>query len=334
MPTPPRLPKLPSLSSALCLQDSGWLDVGAGHRIAWSRHGTPDGMPAVVLHGGPGSGSSTRHLEFFDLARWQVVLFDQRGCGRSTPLGGIAHNTTTDVVGDIEALRQHLGIARWLVVGGSWGATLALTYALRHGQHCLGLLLRGTFLGQQADIDWFVDGARAVRPAAYAAFAEGQAPHALIERYAEAFRSGDAAKAHRALVRWLRWEAALEAPIEPPPDGPDVPAPGTPEADRLLARGRIQTHYLRQRCFLKDSELIEGARGLGHLPGVLLHGTHDLVCRPANAEAVHAAWPGSVLHWVPGVGHAPFEPAMQSAMRQQLAHFLAHGRFAEQEATP
>ena len=163
MPTPPRLPKLPSLSSALCLQDSGWLDVGAGHRIAWSRHGTPDGMPAVVLHGGPGSGSSARNLEFFDLARWQVVLFDQRGCGRSTPLGDIAHNTTADLVDDIEALRQHLGIARWLVVGGSWGATLALTYALRHGQHCLGLLLRGTFLGQQADIDWFVDGARAVQ---------------------------------------------------------------------------------------------------------------------------------------------------------------------------
>lgn len=332
MPTSARLPEPPLPSSAPRLQDSGWLDVGAGHHIAWARYGAPEGAPAVVLHGGPGSSSSQRHLEFFDLTRWQVVLFDQRGCGRSTPLGGIAHNTTADLVADIEALRQHLGIPRWLVVGGSWGATLALAYALRHRERCLGLLLRGTFLGQQADVDWFVDGARAMRPAAYAEFAQGHAPHTLIDRYAEAFNGTDAGQACHALARWLRWEAALETPIEPPPDGPTPPAPGSADADRLRARGRIQTHYLRHRCFLDDGALVAGARMFGKLPGVLLHGTHDLVCRPANAQAVHAAWPDSVLHWVPGAGHAPFEPAMQAAMRQQLAHFLVHGRFATQEA--
>lgn len=326
---------VPSLTppSALPALHTGWLDVGRGHRIAWSRHGAPDGLPAVVLHGGPGSGSSPRHLDFFDLARWQVVLFDQRGCGRSTPLGNTAHNTTDDLVKDIDALRRHLGLTQWLVVGGSWGATLGLAYAQRHRVDCLGLLLRGTFLGHADDIAWFVHGARTARPAAYAAFAQGRPPETLIARYAADFDAADPARAHAALARWLRWEAALESPTAPTED-PPIPPAGTPEAQRLLARARIQTHYLRHHCFLADGALTEGARGLAGLPGVLLHGTADHVCRPVNAETVQAAWPGSVLHRVPEAGHAPFAPAMLAAMRHHLAHFEAHGRFAADGITP
>ncbi|WP_294638761.1 alpha/beta fold hydrolase [uncultured Aquabacterium sp.] len=313
---------------------SGWLDVGDGHRLWWSRHGTPGGHPAVVLHGGPGSGSSTRHLAFFDLTRWDVTLFDQRGCGQSEPLGCIEHNTLPHLVADVEALRRHLGLPAWLLVGGSWGATLALAYVARHRASCRGVLLRGTFLGDAADLAWFLHGARALRPETHTDFTQGQPVHTLLDQYHVAIHHGTPDQARAALRRWLSWEAALESPLQEAGPTVTLPAEGSPEAARLLARARIQTHYLLHGCFLPPDGLLAQAHALSTLPCAVLHGRQDLVCRPLNGWAVHKTWPGSVMHWVTEAGHAPFHPAMERAMRHQLAHFAECGRFAVLPHTP
>lgn len=313
---------------------SGWLDVGDGHRLWWSRHGTPGGRPAVVLHGGPGSGSSTRHLAFFDLTRWDVTLFDQRGCGRSEPPGCTEHNTLPHLVADVEALRRHLGLPAWLLVGGSWGATLALAYVACHRASCLGVLLRGAFLGDAADLAWFLHGARALRPEAHADFTLGQPAHTLLAPYHAAFHHGTPDEAQAALHRWLNWEAALAAPQHAAPASVTPPPPDSAETAGLLVRARIQTHYLLHGCFLPPGGLLAQAQALSTVPCVVLHGRQDLVCRPVNGWAVHQAWPGSVMHWVDEAGHEPFHPAMQRAMQHQLACFAEHGRFAPADHAP
>jgi proline iminopeptidase len=306
--------------------------VGDGHRVHWSAHGNPAGLPVVVLHGGPGSGSSARHLSFFPLDRCRVVLMDQRGCGQSTPQGGLEANTTAHLVRDVVALRRHLGVAAWLVVGGSWGATLAMAVAQADPAGCLGVLLRAPFLGGADDLDWFCAGAGRLRPQAHAHFlalpglaGAGPAPAAaaVIEAYAQALAQGDVA----ALQRWLHWEATLEQ-VQSPPDVAASWPPPERQAE-LLARGRIQTHYLRHACFLAPGALLAGLASLGQRQAAIVQGTLDWVCPPANAWAVHQAWPHSRLYWVSGATHSPFEAAMAEAMKQLVFHFVAHGCFPD-----
>lgn len=329
--------------------EEGWLDRGDGHRLWFKVSGPAHGLPVLVLHGGPASGSSAAHLRFFDLSTHRVVQCDQRGCGRSLPLGALEANTTEALVADIDALRRHLGIGRWLVLGGSWGASLGLAYAATHRAHCLGLLLRGSFLTGEPDLRWFLggpaEGAGALRPQAWAQLvslpglhtgsraAEVLAVHAdAIEHGWQALHnlgpSGTADVSpltRQALTGWMQWEQALSAP------GPTLipPDPCSAEALRqLLAKYRIQLHYLQRRCFLGEAALLDAAASLTGLPGLVLHGQLDLVCRPRNAWLLHQAWPGSVLHWVGEAGHDPFGPAMLEAMQTQLAHLSAHGAFA------
>ena len=310
--------------------DHGMLEVGGGHRLYFERCGNPAGLPVLFLHGGPGSGCSPRHRQLFDPARFHVVLFDQRGCGRSTPRGDCHANTTRELVDDIERLRIHLGIERWLVFGGSWGAALAVAWCSSHPQHCLGAILRGSFLTGQPDLDWFFgpEGAGAVCAEAWSALcaavpeaAEGRALAALCA----ALGGTDARAAAHAAQVWAAWEDAVSAPAQPAP-----PAP-TRDAQALAAlidKYRVQAHYLAHHCFLDEDGVLEAARRMAGIPTALVHGRLDLVCRARNALRLHEALPGSRLRLVDGAGHSPFEPAMARALIEALEHFAIHGDFS------
>lgn len=312
---------------------SGLLDVGDGHQIYFEQCGLPTGLPVVFLHGGPGSGCSPRQRQFFDPAVFRVILFDQRGCGRSIPLGELRHNTSAHLVADIEALRQHVGVAQWLVMGGSWGAGLGLAYAAAHAQACLGLLLRGVFLGRAADVDWFFNGVRQFLPDAWAQLASrtggkldalDTAGNGVLTRLEAALQSPQRDHALACALAWEAWEQSVSTHSHVPARTQCADAL---EANRLLAKYRLQSHYVRQGCFWGEAGLLQRTHRLGKLPVALVHGRQDWVCRPQAAWDVHASLPQSRLRWVNGGSHVPFEADMAQALVQALTHFAAHGNF-------
>jgi len=307
--------------------DTGWLDVGHGHRLYYEQCGNPDGLPALYVHGGPGSGCSPRQRRFFHPERDRVVLFDQRGCGRSTPGGDIAHNHTDALVADIEALRAHLGIARWLVFGGSWGSTLAAVWAARHRAACSGLILRGVFLAGRADLDWFFHGAAALAPEAHGALMQA-VPARWRDRIVvwldRALSSGDAARVDHAVLAWRKWEHALGS-------WPHTALPAAPTDDEwpaLRNRYRVQAHYLAHRCFLGEAKVLDAIAHLHELPVAIVHGSHDLVCRPQNAWRAHRTAHGSTLAWAQGAGHDPFHPASVALLVSAVDAHARDGDFA------
>jgi len=309
---------------------AGWLDVGHGHRIHHEQTGAADGIAVLLLHGGPGSGSSPRQREFFDATCYRIVQFDQRGCGRSTPLGETAHNHTDALIGDIEMLRRHLGIERWLVAGGSWGATLALAYAARHRERVSGLLLRGVFLAGRADLDWFFHGVAAFAPQAHADFmaAVPRRWRLRVVSYLErcfANAGGNDERAPRVAAAWQTYENRLDRPQA----AATVTAGLSAEAEqRLVARYRVQAHYLARRCFLGESAVLRAASALHELPVALVHGTHDCICRPGNAWRVQRACSGSRLAWAAQAGHDPAHPATFRLLSEAAACFAASGDFS------
>lgn len=326
----PVMPHAPAASQAL---RSGWLDVGRGHRIRYEQSGARDGLPVLLLHGGPGSASSIRQRDPFDPRRYRIVQFDQRGCGQSTPLGETAHNHTDALIGDIEALRRELGIARWLVAGGSWGAALALAYAASHRASVLGLILRGVFLAERGDLDWFFRGVSAVAPEAHAAFMQAlpkrwrrRVLSCLVRAFREPMR--DPQQARKIALAWFAYENRLDGPEDVPvavPDDERLPA--------LLARYRVQAHYLSRGCFFGAGGVLRAAAMLDGLPLALIHGSHDRVCRPANAWRVHRAVAGSRLAWAQGAGHNPWHPAAAALLRSAADAFAEYGDFSSWPAS-
>ncbi len=312
----------------------GLLDVGDGHRLYFERCGHPAGLPVLFVHGGPGSGCSPRHRQLFDPARFHVVLFDQRGCGRSTPRGGCHANTTRELVEDIERLRLHLGIERWLVFGGSWGAALAVAYCSAYPQACLGAILRGSFLTGLADLDWFFgpEGAGAICAEAWselcAALPEAAEGRALAGLSAALGGTCEHSATHAAQA-WAAWEDAVIAPAQP---APPPPARDDKALAALIDKYRVQAHYLAHRCFLDEDGVLDAARRMTGIPTAIVHGRLDLVCRSRNALRLHQALPGSRLRLVDGAGHSPFEPAMARALMEALEHFAVHGDFSRWEA--
>ena len=278
------------------------LPTSAGHELQVQEWGAPDGLPVLLLHGGPGSSCNPALLRPFDLQRQHVIGFDQRGAGRSTPAGGTAHNSVPDLLADIHLLRRTLGIARWLVVGGSWGATLALLHALDAPDAVSGVLLRGVFLAREVDLDAFFD------PAAWISWQPAQGR--LMDGLDAVMQHGDRAAQDALSVHWWRWEMAMDGmAIDTPP------APAT-----LHARYRVQAHYLRHGCWLTETPLLERlAAAPLQVPVQLLHGTEDRICPPAGAAAVQRRIPGARLRWVAGAGHAPTHPAMHAALVEALA---------------
>ena len=305
---------------------TGWLDVSGGHRLYYEQGGQVGALPVLFLHGGPGGACSPRHPQLFDLTRCRLTLFDQRGCGRSLPRGSLEANTSDALVADIEALRQHLGVTGWLVVAGSWGAGLALAYAAAHRSACLGLLLRGVFLGRPSDVDWFFQDARQFLPDAWAALASGapaSAQTSLLPWLADGLLGGDAAAAQERALAWDAWESSVTLRQ----NVARRDAPSDAELAALLAKYRIQSHYLINDCFWAEAPLLARASAWAGLPTAIVHGRLDWVCRPQAAWDVHQAIEGSRLQWQDGCGHSPFEPAMAASLGQALAQFADHGHF-------
>lgn len=320
------------------------LPVSGGHVLHVEESGNADGIPALVLHGGPGSGCSPLLRRFFDPARYRVICVDQRGSGASRPRGETAHNTTAELLADLRALQRHLGLDRWLVVGGSWGATLAIAHACDAPQAVTGLLLRAVFLARADDTDWFFQGARAVLPAAWQRFASAAPAERrgdLLAFLGDAFAGADADAdadanecASRALA-WWRWEQAMARPAsstggESPPELTPELTPAAPAGNALAAlvdRYRVQSHYLRHGCWLSQPSLLERCAQVPAVPTLLLHGLQDRICRPEGAAAVHARIPHSKLAWVDGAGHDPTHAGMAAAMVTALDEFAARGHF-------
>ena len=305
--------------------DEGHFATGDGHMIWYGQYGKPDGVPLIWLHGGPGSGASMRQLQLIDLSRYRVVLSDQRGCGRSLPLGAIAANDTSLLVADIERLRTHLQCERMVLGGGSWGAALALAYAARHAASVSALVLRAPFLATQKEIDGFFQPAAGAADAGWEEFA-GLAPPSqrsrLLPWLAERFGAADAEECARLARGWRRHEQRREGA-------------GMAEAtvdDVLVARCRVQSHYLRHGCFMSGESLLEAARGLARLPVALLHGDADMVCPPDNARMLQRSLAGSRLRMVAGAGHDPFHPGMAKALVSALDCYARHGNFAAWKA--
>ncbi|MFJ4651514.1 prolyl aminopeptidase [Nocardia sp. NPDC088792] len=294
--------------------DQGMLDVGDGQRIYWEVSGNPDGKPVVFLHGGPGGGTAPFHRRFFDPEAYRIVLLDQRGCGRSTPHiadgASLEHNTTWHLVRDIETLRTHLGVERWQVFGGSWGSTLALTYAQTHPDRVTELVLRGIFLLRRKEIDWYYNGpAGYVYPDEWEKFLapvpESDRGSDLVEVYHRLLHSPDAQLATDAAVAWSTWEGATSS-LLPQPDR----VAETADPRFALAFARIENHYFVNHGFLDDGQLLRDIDRIAHIPGVIVQGRHDIVCPAVSAWDLHKAWSNSELHLVPDAGHAAAEPGI------------------------
>lgn len=309
--------------------DSGMLDVGDGHRIAWEVSGNPGGRPVVFLHGGPGGGSDPVYRRFFDPSRYRIVVFDQRGCGRSTPHASepgadLATNTTWHLVADIERLRTHLGVERWQVFGGSWGSALGLAYAQRHPERVLELVLRGIFTVRQSELDWFY-GARGGAGAMYPDWQQRfLAPVPPAERgdciasYHRLLVDPDPAVHGPAAVAWSTWEAATVTLVE---DRRLVEKFSNPAF--ALAFARIENHYFSHGAWFEEGQLIRDAGMLAGVPGVIVQGRHDVVCPAVTAWDLHRAWPGSELVIVPDAGHSASEPGIVDALVRATDTFAA-----------
>lgn len=288
----------------------GWLDVGDGHEIYWETCGNPMGVPALFVHGGPGAGCTPDDRRWFDPGHYRIVLFDQRGTGRSRPNGELRANTTAHLVRDIEALRRHLDTGDWLLFGGSWGATLSLAYAQRYPDRVRGLVLRGVFTASAHERQWLYAprGAALAYPAAWQRLTATLAPDKRVDplgALSACLHGGDCAIEQATAQAWLQWEQDL-MDLERTDTPPHARAPQQrgPSGAAALAAARIGMHFARHDFFLREGELLRDAARLRDVPGVIVQGQRDLVTPPAAAEALHRAWPHSRLVRVPSAGHA------------------------------
>ncbi len=299
---------LSPLYPALDPFDRRMLDVGDGHSLYVEQCGNPDGLPVVVLHGGPGGGCSPVMRRYFDPEGWRIVLFDQRGCGLSRPHAEVRANTTWHLVADMERIRKTLGIGKWVLFGGSWGATLALIYAQAHPDRVLHLVLRGVFLMMQDELDWFYGGgAGRFWPELWGQFRDmvpEEERDDLIAAYNRRLFSGDQMQEMRFARAWTAWENAL-ASI----DGSGRAGAGPARYAHAFAR--LENHYFHNGGFLEEEgQILRDMGRIAHLPGVIVQGRHDMICPPLSAWRLHRAWPGARLRMVAAAGHAMSEPGI------------------------
>lgn len=289
------------------------VEVGDGHRLYVEQSGCEDGWPVVVVHGGPGGGCAPSMRQYFDPSRWRIILFDQRGAGLSTPMGGLEHNHTDALVSDMECLRQQLGIERWALFGGSWGVTLSLRYAQCHPERVAALVLRGVFLCRPQDLDWlYGGGAGRLQPEAWQAF-NGPIPPAqrddLVAAYLQRLTDPEVPETEQLLLAqaWAAWEATCATLL---------PSAEVSEGfqQRALALARLEAHYFRHGGFLPADGLLAGCAALPQWPVEIVHGRYDLVCPLDQAWALHQALPHSRLTVVADGGHASSEPGIQQAL--------------------
>jgi proline iminopeptidase len=303
--------------------EAGYLPLSAGHVMYWEQVGNPRGRPVLFLHGGPGAGAGAVHRRFFDPEFWRLIIFDQRGAGRSRPLGSLAENTTRDLVRDIETLRHHLGIERWLLFGGSWGSTLALAYAQAHPDRVVGSVLRGVFLGRPMEVEWFLHGLRVVFPDAHAnfeCFLPEEERADLLGGYLRRLTHPDPTIHMPAARAWSIYEGSCSTLL---------PSPDTVASfaqDRTaLGLARIEAHYFAHGLFLPPEGLLGGMDRIGHVPAEIVQGRYDMVCPPCTAFDLAAAWPSARMTIVPDAGHSALEPGIRRALVAAVERFR-HGR--------
>jgi proline iminopeptidase len=299
----------------------GRLRVSALHEIYYEECGNPQGKPAVVLHGGPGGGISSFLRQMHDPQAYRIVLFDQRGCGQSTPHAELAENTTWHLVADMEALRRHLGIDRWQVVGGSWGSTLALAYAQTHAERVTELIVRGIFALRKSEIRWFYqEGADQLFPDVWESFLAPIPPaerHDLLSAYHRRLTGPDAAQRMACARAWSQWEGATLSLI---PDPRRIAEFG---ADHFaIAFARIECHYFVNHGFFEqDGQLLANAHRLAGIPGAIIQGRYDVVTPAATAWTLHKAWPSASFTMVPDAGHTATEPGIAAALVEATGRF-------------
>jgi proline iminopeptidase len=312
----------PSLFPPILPRCHGMLEVDDVHTIYWEEIGHPNGVPVLFLHGGPGAGLSPQHRRFFDPHSYRVILFDQRGAGKSTPLGEWRNNTTELLISDIERLRVEFGIDKWLVFGGSWGSTLALAYGEAHPERCLGFVLRGIFLCTAPEIDWFLHGVKWFYPELYDEFVapipEDERAD-LLQAYTRRLLCDDPEVYWPAARAWSRFEGRRVFLL---------PQHDECASDTLdLGVGRLESHYMANGGFLSDDQLMRNLDRIAHFPAVIVQGRYDVICPPLSAYRLHQAWPGSKLRVIPDAGHGALETGVARALVTATEQFKRFGRF-------
>ena len=294
----------------------GFLRVDDIHTIYWEQCGNPDGVPILSVHGGPGEGSSPIHRRFFDPDHYRIILFDQRGAGRSQPLGCIEKNSRELLVSDMELLRNHLRIPQWHLFGGSWGSTLSLAYAIEHPTRCLSLILRGIFLMHDYEIEWFLSGMKAIFPEAWNAFARGMTdPWKIFESYHRDLTSDDDQIAIAAALQWNAYESACASflPVR------DVIA-SQDQRYYALAMAKIEAHYFKQGRIAEQDSFLTKIDRIRHIPAMIIHGRYDIICPIETAHRLHKVWREADFIIVPDAGHACLDPPLRSRLIEATDH--------------
>jgi proline iminopeptidase len=300
---------------------TGRLRVSDLHEISYEEVGNPKGQPILFVHGGPGGGVSPDQRRYYDPKHYRIILFDQRGCGKSTPYAELRENTTWDLVADMEKLREHLGIQQWILFGGSWGSTLSLVYAETHPDRVRGLVLRGIFMCRKLEIDWFYQaGASLLYPDLWEKYLEPipvEERGDLVKAYYQRLCSPDGAVRMHAAKAWSVWEGSTSCLLADPSL---IDKTGTNEFAEAFAR--IECHYFTNKIWMKhDDQILRDVHRIRHLPCEIIHGRYDVVCPITNAWELHKAWPESVLHIIPDAGHAASEPGTLAKLVQVTEKF-------------
>lgn len=298
---------------------TGFLKVDSVHTIYWEQSGNPDGVPVVLLHGGPGAGATPTHRRFFDPEHYRIVIYDQRGAGRSHPLGELRSNTTELLVADMEALRRHLGITQWHVFGGSWGSTLALLYATQYPERCLSLILRGIFLNEKSENDWFLNGMKNIFPEAWEQFVsiipEGERGD-LLDAYYARLTGTDEEKKIEAGVQWSLYESACSSLL-----ANYETVTTEDQKQHAVALARIEAHYFKHEAILPEKSLLGRIDAIRSIPSVIIHGRYDVICPIATAHKLHQAWPEADYVIVPDAGHSALDPPLRSRLVEATENF-------------
>lgn len=294
--------------------NEGKLKVSDLHTLHYEESGNPQGKPVIFLHGGPGGGIETIYRQYFNPQGWRIVIFDQRGCGQSTPHAELQENTTWNLVRDIEKLREHLGIEKWVVFGGSWGSTLSLAYSQTHPDRCMGLILRGIFMLRQKEIQWFYqEGANYIFPDGWEAYLKPIPPeerHDLLNAYYKRLTSGDRATRQEAAKAWSIWEASTSKLIIS-----DTLKDKFGEGQFAEAFARIECHYFVNKGFLEEeNQLLNNIDRIRHIPAAIVQGRYDVVCPMTTAWELHQVWPEAEFIVIPDAGHSMTEPGIRSAL--------------------
>ncbi|NCT40708.1 MAG: prolyl aminopeptidase [Alphaproteobacteria bacterium] len=309
------------LFPALRPYSSGYLRVDDIHDLYWEQSGNPDGVPVVLLHGGPGAGAGPMHRRFFDPDHYRIIVFDQRGAGRSAPLGSIENNNAAELVGDIERLRTHLRVDRWHLFGGSWGSTLAMLYAIAHPERCISIVMRGIFLCEAEEIDWFIHGIHTVFPEAWEQFTailNDQERDDILGAYYARLTHEDEDVQIEAAIHWSLYEGACSSLL------PNYETITTSEQKQhALALARLEAHYFKHELIAPENSILTQIDRVRHIPCSIVQGRYDMICPIRTANRLHHAWPEADYVVVPDAGHSALDPALRSRLIEATEHAKA-----------